>query len=62
MAADVVRLNGKSVKTVQGSPAQITVDGGAVRINDTKVTKTDVGCTNGIIHVIDTVLLPPTTP
>ena len=62
MATDVIRLNGKSVKTVQGSQAQITVDGGAVRINDAKVIKTDVSCTNGVIHVIDTVLLPPTKP
>ncbi len=59
MAADVVRLNGKSVKTVEGSNAKISVTGGNVQINDAKVIKTDIGCTNGVIHVIDTVLLPP---
>jgi uncharacterized surface protein with fasciclin (FAS1) repeats len=62
MAADVVRLDGKSVKAVQGSPAQITVDEGTVWINDARVIKTDIACTNGVIHVIDTVLLPPTIP
>jgi uncharacterized surface protein with fasciclin (FAS1) repeats len=59
MAADVVRLNGKSVKTVEGRNAKISVIGGNVQVNDAKVIKTDIGCTNGVIHVIDTVLLPP---
>lgn len=62
MAADLVRLDGKSVKTVQRSPVQLTVDGGAARINDAKVTETDISCTSGIIHVIDIVLMPPPTP
>ena len=59
MAADVVKLNGKNVKTVQGSTIQISVVNGAVMVNKAKVVKTDIPCTNGVIHVIDTVILPP---
>ena len=59
MAADVVKLDGKEVKTVQGSPVVIKVDGGTVMVGNAKVTKTDIQTSNGVIHVIDTVLLPP---
>ena len=59
MAADVVKLDGKSVKTVQGSTVKVDVEGKTVMINDAKVIKTDIACTNGVIHVIDTVILPP---
>ena len=59
MAADVVKLNGKSVKTVQGSSVKIKVVGGKVMVNGAKVVKTDIACTNGVIHVIDTVIMPP---
>ncbi len=59
LAADVVKLDGKTVKTVEGSPVTITVDGGSVMVNKAKVVKTDIACTNGVIHVIDTVILPP---
>ena len=59
MAADVVKLDGKSVKTVQGSTVKIDVEGKTVMINDAKVLKTDIACTNGVIHVIDTVIMPP---
>ena len=59
MAADVVKLNGRSVKTVEGSPARISVDGQTVMIQNAKVVKTDITCTNGVIHVIDTVIMPP---
>src|SRR3954452_23025548 len=61
MAAEVVRLNGKSVKTVEGSPAAVKVSGGSVMINDAHVVKTDIPCTNGVIHVLDAVLLPPSS-
>ena len=59
MAADVVKLDGKEVKTVEGKSVKIDVDGKTVMINNAKVVKTDIGCSNGVIHVIDTVLLPP---
>jgi uncharacterized surface protein with fasciclin (FAS1) repeats len=57
MAADVVKLT--SAKTVQGKPLQISTKGGKVSINGASVVKTDIACSNGVIHVIDTVLLPP---
>lgn len=56
MAADVVKL--KEAKTVQGSAARIKVSGGNVMIDNAKVVKTDIVCDNGVIHVIDTVILP----
>jgi uncharacterized surface protein with fasciclin (FAS1) repeats len=58
MAADVVKMDGKSAKTVQGSDVKISTTGG-VKLNGTStVTKTDIECTNGVIHIIDTVILP----
>ncbi|WP_425613692.1 fasciclin domain-containing protein [Anatilimnocola sp. NA78] len=55
MAADVVKV--KDAKTVQGQSVMVnTADG--VKINDSKVTKADIACSNGVIHVIDTVLMP----
>jgi uncharacterized surface protein with fasciclin (FAS1) repeats len=56
MAADVVKLT--SAKTVNGQSVKISVDGGKVKVNDANVVKTDVGASNGVIHVIDAVLLP----
>ena len=57
MAADVVKLD--AATTVQGSDVAITVDGDTVRINDAQVVITDIQAANGVIHVIDAVLLPP---
>ncbi len=59
MAADVVKLDGKNVKTVEGKTVAIKVEDGKVMIGKAKVIKTDIACTNGVIHVIDTVLIPP---
>ena len=47
-------------KTVEGSPITIKVDGSTVMINDAKVITPDIQTSNGVIHVIDTVLMPPT--
>lgn len=58
-AQQVVGL--ESANTVQGAAVQINVENGNVRVNDAIVTTTDIEAANGIIHVIDTVLLPPTT-
>lgn len=58
LAADVVKLNGKEVETLQGTKFAVKVDGDVVTIGGAKVTKTDIKCKNGVIHVIDTVLLP----
>jgi uncharacterized surface protein with fasciclin (FAS1) repeats len=57
MAADVVRLD--SAKTVQGKSINIATKDGKVTINGANVLKTDIVCGNGVIHVIDTVILPP---
>jgi uncharacterized surface protein with fasciclin (FAS1) repeats len=56
MAADVVELN--SAKTVNGQEVSIKVWDGKVMINDATVTATDIVASNGVIHVIDTVILP----
>ena len=57
MAADVVKL--KSAKTVQGESVKIVVDKGKVKIDGANVVKADIPCSNGVIHIIDAVLLPP---
>jgi transforming growth factor-beta-induced protein len=57
MAADVTAL--ESADTVLGKPVAIKTDMGNVNINDAKVIITDIETSNGVIHVLDTVLLPP---
>lgn len=58
-ASQVVKLNGKSARTLEGQRVSIDVRGGSVFLNNTvRVTKTDVLATNGVIHVIDKVLVP----
>lgn len=63
MAADVVTMDGKKVTTVNGAELTIKVSGSEVSLVDAtgasvKVVKTDVGASNGVIHIIDGVLLP----
>ncbi len=59
LAADVVKLDGKSAKTVNGAEVKISTTGG-VKLNGTAtVTQTDIECSNGVIHVLDAVILPP---
>jgi transforming growth factor-beta-induced protein len=62
MAADVVTLDGKSADTAfAGNAIAISVKDGSVFLNETvQVIITDIATSNGVIHVIDTVLLPPT--
>lgn len=55
-AADVVKLT--EARTVQGQAAKIVVADGKVKIDDATVTATDIGASNGVIHVIDSVILP----
>ena len=57
MAADVVKLS--EAKTVNGQMVDVKVDGSTVMIEDAKVAKADIAASNGVIHVIDTVILPP---
>jgi len=56
MAADVVKID--SADTLQGKKLTIAVKDGTVMVDKAKVTKTDIECSNGVIHVIDTVVLP----
>lgn len=55
-AADVVKMT--EAKTVQGSSAKITVDGDNVMVDGAKVVKADIMTSNGVIHVIDAVIMP----
>ncbi len=57
-AAQVIELS--SAKTLNGQDLKLTVHDGTVMVNDAKVVKADVLASNGVIHVIDTVLLPKT--
>ena len=56
-AAKVVKLD--EAKSVSGKMIDIEVKGDTAMVNDAKVIKTDIPASNGIIHVIDTVILPP---
>lgn len=56
-AADVVKLN--SATTVNGADVKISVEGESVKVNSANVVAVDVAASNGVIHVIDTVILPP---
>jgi uncharacterized surface protein with fasciclin (FAS1) repeats len=47
-----------NVKTVQGQSLKVRSEGGAVMVDNARVIKTDVMASNGVIHVIDTVVLP----
>jgi uncharacterized surface protein with fasciclin (FAS1) repeats len=56
MAADVVKID--SANTLQGGMLAVSTSGDTVMINDAKVVAADVKASNGVIHVVDTVLLP----
>ena len=58
MAADVVGLDGEMVETLLGEDVMVKVEDGMVYINDAQVITTDIEATNGVIHVIDAVLVP----
>lgn len=55
-SSEVVKLD--SAATVNGADLDISVDGNSVRINDAKVIMADIGASNGVIHVVDKVILP----
>ena len=56
MAKDVVKVD--SAKTAQGSSVTVTVEGKTVKVDNATVVKTDIEASNGVIHVIDTVIIP----
>ena len=51
--------NGQKAKTVEGETIKVTLNGSGVMINDAKVVAADVSASNGVVHVIDKVILPP---
>jgi uncharacterized surface protein with fasciclin (FAS1) repeats len=56
-AKQVMKLNGRTVKTLEGGSIKVSTMHG-VTVDDARVTKTDIQASNGVIHVIDTVLMP----
>ncbi|MEH1966725.1 fasciclin domain-containing protein [Nostoc sp.] len=58
------QLTSGQVKTVEGSPVKITVDraSNSITVNNAKVTQPDIPASNGIVHIVDQVLLPPNFP
>ena len=58
MAADVMTLDGKTAATVNGALLKISTTNGVKLNGEINVVKTDINCTNGVIHVVDSVLLP----
>ena len=59
MAADVMKMDGKTAKTVNGADLMISTKDGVKLNSASTVTQTDIECTNGVIHVVDAVILPP---
>lgn len=60
LAADAIALDGQSAATLNGAEIAITVVDGSVKLNgDSTVVTADIIASNGVIHVIDKVLLPP---
>jgi uncharacterized surface protein with fasciclin (FAS1) repeats len=62
MAADIVKTNGATPNTVNGLPLDIVVRGGKVYVNGINVVTADVQASNGVIHIIDAVILPQAAP
>jgi uncharacterized surface protein with fasciclin (FAS1) repeats len=57
-AADLMKTNGATPATVNGQTLDVVVAGGQVTVNDATVVTADIGASNGVIHVVDAVLLP----
>jgi uncharacterized surface protein with fasciclin (FAS1) repeats len=56
MASQVTKLD--SAKTVNGASLKVRTNGGSLMVDNAKVVKADVAASNGVIHVIDSVVLP----
>lgn len=57
-SADISKLDGKKINLANNKTASISIKNGSVYINDSKIIITDINASNGVIHVIDTVLIP----
>ena len=62
LAGDIVRGNGARPATLNGQSLAVSVRDGKVFVNEAQVTTADIAASNGVIHVIDTVLLPSDAP
>ena len=62
MASTVVTMDGAKVPTVNGAEITINVGTDGVMVDGAKVTTTDIECSNGVIHIIDSVILPAAVP
>lgn len=62
MAADIVKANGAKPATVNGQTLDVVVRDGKVFVNGAQVVTADIVASNGVIHVIDTVLIPTAAP
>jgi uncharacterized surface protein with fasciclin (FAS1) repeats len=60
MAGDIVRSGGTNPKTVNGAPVSITIRDGQVYVGSARVVTADVQASNGVIHIIDSVIMPST--
>lgn len=61
-AADILKAKGATPRTVNGQPLDVVVRDGKVYVNGAQVVTADVPASNGVIHVIDAVLLPAAAP
>ena len=62
MSTDIVKANGAKPTTVNGAPLDVVVRDGKVYVNGAQVVTADIIASNGVIHVIDTVLIPNAVP
>jgi uncharacterized surface protein with fasciclin (FAS1) repeats len=62
MAADIVKSHGAQPTTLEGQTLDVRLNGGKVSVNGANVVTADVAASNGVIHVIDSVLLPSAAP
>jgi uncharacterized surface protein with fasciclin (FAS1) repeats len=62
LAADIAKAGGATPKTVNGQALDVVVRDGKVYVNGAQVTSADIVASNGVIHVIDSVLLPAPAP
>jgi uncharacterized surface protein with fasciclin (FAS1) repeats len=57
-ASEILKINGKTAKSLEGSNLRIHVNGIALRINSSHITQADIIASNGVIQVIDNILIP----